>query len=64
MTKLANWMNQHQETKKCIRFDPALPLGCPVPPPPTPEPLKPPTYGNPEPLITHIGAPLPPGKTK
>ena len=46
------------------RFDPSLPLGCPIPPPPPPEPLQPPTYGSPEPLITHIGAPLPPGATR
>ena len=50
-------------------FDPFHVDGCvhehyPHPPPPPPLPhhaLPSPTYGNPDPFITHIGAPLPPG---
>ena len=48
-------------------FDPFHVDGClrehyPHPPPPViPTTLPPPTFGNPDPFITHIGAPLPPG---
>ena len=44
---------------------------APPPPPPPPAPpvaqssrLPPPVFGSPEPLITHIGTPLPPGSSR
>ena len=47
-----------------------IPLPPPPPPPPSPAPvaagavrLPPPVFGSPDPLITHIGSPLPPGSS-
>ena len=46
-------------------FDPFHVDGCVYdhhhPPPAQPGYLPPPTFGNPDPFITHVGAPLPPG---